>query len=487
MVDLLYRSGAVNTTLWACCGAFLFVLVMRYRRGPSTEPAATLIQPLLSSWAFLVALAVGTGVNVGYGIYKGYVVPRDYMQDVFSAQSFIDGGSLFPPDIGRKWVAWVENHPPAYSIWPAGSSRRQQEIEGRQNAAESDWVQAHPPLMGLFFVPLVRFFGVYGTYFAITVISVSSLILSLVLIQHELRGPNALVIATSLFLLILGWDAIVAVLRSGQSGVYLSLLLILGWIGARRGHNVAAGLCIGLATCLKVYPVLTLILALVRRFRMFLAAAATILLLTGATLALCGSNLLFDYARTTRYVTETYIPYATNFSLMAAANRLGEAMQWLIGKEGSMLLAAGFEACFGIGFVLFLSGRAFLTRGREDRSLRSFDLEYALTVAAMPLLSLVSWDHYKAVLLLPLAILGQQVFHHEARKGLASVLCYLCLLAVLAIPEWTISMAAEQVAKLSPHLAKAGIMNITTIGLLVLNGWLVREIVNASSGPVVER
>src|SRR5208337_3313142 len=139
--------------------------------------------------------------------------------------------------------------------------------------------------------------------------------------------------------------------------------------------------------------------------------------------------------------------------------------------------------CFGIGFVLFLSRRAFLTRGREDRSLRSFDLEYALTVAAMPLLSLVAWDHYKAVLLLPLAILGQRVFDREERKGPGSVLCYLCLLAVLAIPEWSITMAAVQVGKLSSQLATMGIMNITTIGLLVLNGWLVREIVSADPGP----
>src|SRR5271166_3638232 len=113
MVDLLYRSGAVNTTLWACCGAFLFVLVTRCRRGPSTEPAATLIQPLLSSWVFLLALTVGTGVNVGYGIYKGYVVPRDYMQDVISAKSFIDGGSLYPPDMTQKFVTGVQSHPPA--------------------------------------------------------------------------------------------------------------------------------------------------------------------------------------------------------------------------------------------------------------------------------------------------------------------------------------------------------------------------------------
>jgi hypothetical protein len=70
---------------------------------------------------------------------------------------------------------------------------------------------------------------------------------------------------------------------------------------------------------------------------------------------------------------------------------------------------------------------------RGGRELQCLDYEYALFVTLMPLLSPVAWHHYLPLLILPLALVGQQVW--DKGPSWTSLCAFLLLLLGLSLPE----------------------------------------------------
>src|SRR5438105_4091287 len=105
MLRFLLNSGLLSVTLWAAVLTFLVVLVsgLRSRAAPplSVRPN-TPLPGFLTTSLFLGFLAAGMFFNLGYGLYKGYVAPRDLMQDIVSAQEFVAGRSLFPDRMNER-------------------------------------------------------------------------------------------------------------------------------------------------------------------------------------------------------------------------------------------------------------------------------------------------------------------------------------------------------------------------------------------------
>jgi hypothetical protein len=446
VIKALYYSGLISTTLAAAVLLLLTAIVVGSRRN-SSEPGRITrsVVNLLGSWYVLAFVALGTLVNTGYGLYKGYVVPRDYMQDVISAREFLAGKSLYPGDMTKKFQDMIALTPPTRSLWPEGSSRREEERVGRIKASSSPWVQAHPPVMTLFFAPLVRLFGVYGTFVAISILSVASLIIAPIVIARTMGLSLSRVALATLALGILGWSATIEDLRDGQSGPYLMLLCVLGWSFLRTGRPVLAGLTIGVATSLKLFPGIILVYFLLKDRRAFLSAISVIAAGALLSVILCGPRVFLEFLQTARFVSDYYSHYSSNISLLASLLRI-------VGGEEREGAARVIWFTFGVASVFAATLAARMSRTDDPDPSRSIDLGYSF-------------------FMLPLATLAQSVFRADASDG--SKIAFFVLVAVMATPFNTFAFARSLMnARVDDYLLRVTLLNIRTVSILALAGWL---------------
>ena len=146
MVSFILDSGILALTFWAIGAALAVVIVHRLRPG---KPADRHGADLFAAPVFVVILACGSLFNAGLGLYKGYVAPADYMQDVVSAREFLAGHSLYPPEkeMTRLITEAVHRDPPRYSLLAWSPALHQREARVREANIAEPWVQAHPPPM----------------------------------------------------------------------------------------------------------------------------------------------------------------------------------------------------------------------------------------------------------------------------------------------------------------------------------------------------
>jgi hypothetical protein len=464
MLNLLLQSGALNLTFWAALLAFVVAALARLRSATRTD-ASRGYPELFSSRLFLIVLAAGTLFSLTFGLYKGYVVPRDVMQDIVSAQQWLEGKSLYPDDMNELMQAAIAREEPQLSLVWWSPSLREREVRERHNALALHWVQAHPPLMTLLFVPFVAAFGVYGTYFCLSAASLAAVLFTLFLLGRGLPLKLTRQQMGVLVLAVLGWAPVVAVLRSGQSGLLLCLLLVVGWFALHHNRPVLAGAAIGVAVCLKLYPALLLIYLLLRQRRAFASALVTIGLLTLLTTALCGWQAYREHYATASGVVEEYAAYPGNLSL------LGLLARSLPATAGGLTVARGVALGVTVFVLAALGGLVLLPAKSERDNPTLLSLEYSLFICLIPLLSPVAWDHYLVILLLPLAVLGKRVL--RPCSSWAAVLGFLGLLVVLAVPDtaftWLAELAGEGIGRLASNWL---LLSVRTVALAVLAAWL---------------
>jgi hypothetical protein len=454
MMDFLLNSGIFNVTFWVVLAALAFSPWCRTWFGRGTVASRTL----------LALLALGTLLNLGFAVYKGYAIPRDHMQDMVSAQEFLAGRSLYPEDMSQKIGAALEREPPRWSLgawWPAQAERERQ---ARHDVASLHWVQAHPPFMTCAVAPLVGTIGISGTYAVLTVVSLAAVLVTLALVAAglDLRLSRGQWLA--LALLAVGWAPLLTAVRSGQAGLILGMLMVAGWLCLRRGRPFLGGAFVGVACCLKLFPGLLLIYFLGRNRRAFLGGAAVALALTVLLGVLTGWHTYHEFWETSRGVVPEYAGYPNNLSLLAVLAR---------GVDGPAPLSNLTRGLFGALFLGCLLGLAWLCRPGSSaaRYGRCFDLEYALVMMLMVPLSPVCWDHYLVVLLLPFAVLAVRALGPGASP--AAWPAFLALLVVLSVPDtaftWSGEMVGPQVGRTACNLA---LMSLRTFALAGLAGWL---------------
>ena len=418
----------------------------------------TALRSLLASRLFLVFVGFGAILNVALGLYKGYVAPADIMQDIVSAQEYLHGRPMYPSNMNRLIQAATAEEPPSVSLADWFPALRQKEQEALQRTVTRHWVQAHPPLMTLVFVPLVAAFGVHGTFLAMTSFSLAALLLSLHLLGEQFGSDLTLRQKAAIAFTVLGWAPVVDTLRAGQPSILLGTLVILGWWSLRRGQQVLAGIVVALATCLKLYPGLLFVYLLVRHRRAFAAACVAAGALGLLTLLACGWSSVVEYRASINAVVVEYATFATNISLLGVLARL------VVGAGGPVALAQGFAALIAVVTVGFT---AWLVTSRSTVSKRqsgSGDLEYALFVALMPILSPIAWHHYLTILLLPLAVLTQRL-----TGGLLAMLgCF----AVLSLPEaafpWLNAALSGRIGKMATNITVISLHDFALWGLWIL-------------------
>ncbi len=156
-------------------------------------------------------------------------------------------------------------------------------------------VNAHPPTSILLALPFAELdFG--RAFLTWNLVALAALIASLWIVQRQLRIPFSIGSLSPLLALLLLCFPLSEQCRLGQLTLILLLLISGTWAAERSGWPRLAGLLLGTATCIKLFPgFLFLYYALHGRRRVVIAGLATIAGLTALTAVILGIDAYRTY------------------------------------------------------------------------------------------------------------------------------------------------------------------------------------------------
>jgi len=432
---------ALNGTLFVAL-AGVGVWLWRFARQKNVASANARLKRFLMSTPILGVLALGALFNVSTAIYLGYEVPRDIVQDVVSAKLWWQGQPAFPMDMSEQVRELMEHEPPPHSLARWSPALATMEREAYNALLNEPWAQAHPAGMTLMLALLVPWLHLRTIQLLFSLLSLASLIGTMWLLRKGLGVPATPRLFAALTLGLLGWFPFWMVLRNGQVGFFLTFLITLAWYLLRRDRDVAAGVCIGVATALKLFPGLLLVYLLIRRRRAFWPGALATAGLLVASFGLVGWHNTQDYLRVTHFVQEFYKGYPANLSMLSvfAAMAPGAELRWHL---STILFPVFFLAV--VGLLAWTVTR----KSQDPRGSLTLDLEYSLFLTLLPVLSPVSWDHYLVVLTLPVVVLVSYLSKEDLFPGRESwTAVFVFVAALLAVPRHFSNWIALSI----PHL-----------------------------------
>lgn len=285
-------------------------------------------------------------------------------------------------------------------------------------------VNAHPPSSIPLFLPLA-YFGFHFAYMTWGILSTSSLLISLLIVRHELgaRSWPGDWISVGCFLLVIYpfQDQI----KMGQTTALILLLLTGAWAFLRSGRPLFAGILIGIATCIKLYPgVLLIHLALTHRWRSLAASIITIVLIFAMTATFLGVETFIDYFGRIVPLVHRYRVLWPNASLVGFWSKLfdsgpefrrGFSLIEPIFQSSNIAIAA--ESITAAIVLLALFWTSWRVRGIRE----GFDMSFATTIVACLLLGPLTWSHSLLLLLLAIPIFWSYSISKSIRIALVAI------------------------------------------------------------------
>jgi hypothetical protein len=268
----------------------------------------------------------------------------------------------------------------------------------KKRGLEVGWIghATDPPPFLLCIAPLALL-PERSAYYAWTVLNVAmfGVALTWLLLNSGLSPPAILAIGA----LALFYPPVQFHFFMGQSKIVILLLLVAMMRSMERGLDCAAGLCLAMASLLRVFPLLlALYLVIQRRWRVLVWTFAGVTIGCLATLAICPLDKFLSFAHgITLLADRRLVTQCTNISLRAAVTRL----VWLVAKPGigvkvdAAVRAAVFATDAGLlGVTAWATARL---GPRNDPDWRAF----SLWIIASVLMSPVAWMHYMVLFLIP--------------------------------------------------------------------------------------
>jgi hypothetical protein len=262
----------------------------------------------------------------------------------------------------------------------------------------------HPPTTPFWYLPLAGFEKS-------VVAQLSSVLLFMLLPLHtflcakELKYPVPLAIAllVSSAVLTTSWfpyhfDAI-------QYSEPIAFLYVIAWWQLRRNRDVSAGVCLGAALTIKLFPGLLLILLLVaRRFRALFAAVGTYLAIAAVMTRGYGWNSWLDFFKQQDGIARDWLGSLQNSSLPGLVVRLMTPACEGQGHPSKRATIISLVCSLLLVGLAWWSSRAHLKEARVGDA-RAIDLPFALFVLLSAFLNAWAWEHYYVLTIQPLFIL----------------------------------------------------------------------------------
>jgi len=172
------------------------------------------------------------------------------------------------------------------NLWFQEQMRRYQMGKASEGA-----FKPFPPPTALLLVPLARF-EPQNALLMVTGVGVLCLICSIILLARILSWSFA---DSGAFVLLSGY-AVLNALRLGQPYVLVSLSCILGYYAHLKRRPLLAGMCFGLFTPIKYFPMVFLVyFAFRREWKIVLGGAIAIVIVASASIGVLGWKIHEDY------------------------------------------------------------------------------------------------------------------------------------------------------------------------------------------------
>ncbi len=194
--------------------------------------------------------------------------------------------------------------------------------------------------------------------------------------------------------------------RAIQYSVPIAFLYVVGWWCLRRGYDLRAGLCLGAAATIKLFPGVMLVMLLVaRRWRGFFAASAVYGLVAVVMTATYGIDSWPAFFEQQKPITRDWMGSLQNSSLCGLLTQL--LHPGCLGEGPLDSRATRLASLLGMLLILsaFWVSRVHFRRAL-DTDARAIDVPYALVSLISVFANPWVWEHYYALCLHPMLIVA---------------------------------------------------------------------------------
>ncbi len=332
------------------------------------------------------------------------------------------------------------------------------------DAASGIDYNAHPPTSVLMVLPLARL-DYPDAVLAWNTISLLAFLISLGIVAATLPIPRSFFLPV--LALLTFCHPLYGSVYQGQLTLILVLLVTLIWALDRSGRPNAAGIVLGAATAIKLFPAYLVVYFAARgRLRPLLAAVFSVVALTVVTGAVLGLDTYLDYVRVVLPAQARFRSLGYNYAIAGLWSKFfdtageGECMTALwscpaLARYGTLLSDLAITAIV-------------VTFAYQARTLAQQDLAFAAMVTAMLLVSPVTWDASLPLLLVPLAVAAR----HADRLSWMPV-AFLLIVTLLCMPQQLMTRLAlggrsVRVVSWAFALGAASLKSYALLGLLAL-------------------
>jgi Glycosyltransferase family 87 len=277
-------------------------------------------------------------------------------------------------------------------------------------------VNAHPPTSVLLALPFALF-DYNDAVLLWNLVSLALMAASLCLIKTALRIPfPAEQILPTMALLSLCGPLLLQVLL-GQLNLVLLFLLTLVWASDRMNRPILAGILLGSATAIKLFPGFLFLFFLLRgNWKAVLGGGITLVALTAVTAALLGTDAYRDYICEVLPRVARFRGNWNNASVVGFWSKLFDPVTvkehvvplW---RSATVASAGILVSCTAIVAIL---GRTVRRAGAQHDA----DLAFGLAIVAMLLISPLTWEHSFLLLPIPLATIWVDISKSRVARGL---------------------------------------------------------------------
>ncbi len=332
------------------------------------------------------------------------------------------------------------------------------------DAASGINYNAHPPTSVLLALPLARL-DYPDAVLAWNTISLVAFLISLGIVAVALPVPRSLFLPV--LALLTFCHPLYGSVYQGQLTLILVLLVTLTWALDRSGRPNAAGIVLGTAAAIKLFPAYLVVYFAARgRLRPLLAAVLSVIALTVITVAVLGLDTYLDYVQLVLPAQARFRSLGYNYAIAGLWSKFfdtageGECMTALwscpaLARYGTLLSDLAITA-----IVVTFAYRA--------RSSAQQDLAFASTVTAMLLVSPVTWDASLPLLLVPIAVAAR-----HANRLCWMPVAFLLIVTLLCMPQQLMTKLAlggrsVRVVSWTFALGAASLKSYALLGLLAL-------------------
>jgi alpha-1,2-mannosyltransferase len=284
-------------------------------------------------------------------------------------------------------------------------------------------VNPHPPFSVLLCLPMAMLD--YGRALWVWRLATAALIFAAVaLLLAMLRSPLWPVVVAPQLLVLATAAPVSTTLYQGQWNGLLLALIVVAWAAARGRHHGLAGMALGFAAAIKLFPALLIgWLALRGRWRSVVVALMTFAILQGIAALVLGSESFGTHLQALRSAGR-YRSGWTNASLPAFWARLFDpSLDWAMTPLLRAPILAAALTLVSCAAVLVVATRSALTAHDAASEDRSFGVALLATLLIGPL----TWEH-TLLLALPVPWLA------PPRPGFCRVLTAIALTAAWVAP-----------------------------------------------------